>query len=708
MRRFLSMTLSILLLGALAGCTTFSLNLNESDDQYSIADSAGGSEWFEGEILVGYDNRADLDRIAAAIGGQVTDTLDMIGAASISLPAGLSVPEAVMQLNFNQPQGLRFAEPSYIRGYIAPTPEGFSIDDTILASESATPAPAQAMTYNDPLRHQQWALDIMDADGAWQYATGRGVVVGVVDTGIDGSHPDLRGKQVPGMDCLTGNIIAPDEDFSQTNIHGTHVAGIVLASGNNNEGIVGVAPEAQLMSLVIFNDLMVGPGNGSGYVGDLNVARCVMWGSLIGGDGIPNSGDEAKVLNNSWGGRGYGHLLKAAIDEVVAAGTVFANSMGNSSHDEVLYPKAFPGVMGVGAMDPKDEKVGFSTMGHNLSVGAPGIDIISTWPMWHRAPNGQPYAYQHISGTSMAVPQVSGALALLFEKFPDATPYQLQKLLEDTADDTEAPGYDRRTGWGRINLTRALQAASLPADGSAVMVSVHTGNVADTDDNGVIDFNDTRVGVPITDVILSQHGEVIQFAQTNAQGEALFLNLPPGSYDVQVAGGDTILHNFRSANRITQHSSVSVSSGGMAEVNMEFNTQLKITMQWTGDGDVDLVVGEPSAAGIEWVSEKSSSSNWGAFALTTTSNGSNQEIYTLDEDHYPFATYPLALSAENANGPVDVTVTIEQNGAIETYGPYVLQPGEMLYSSEWYDWWENFPDPEKGVNVPGPGAPWVY
>jgi len=708
MRRFFSMALGLMLLGVLAGCGTFSLDLAKSDKQFSIPDSATASDWFEGEILVGYENAAALAEIAAAVGGQVIDSLDSLQAASIALPAGLSVPEAVMQLNLSQPQGLRFAEPSYIRGYIAPTPEGFDINDSIVASEGATPVPAQSGNFRDPLRSKQWALDIMDADSAWQYATGEGVIIGVVDTGMDGGHPDLRGKQVTGMDCLTGNIIAPDEDFSQTNIHATHVAGIAAASGNNNEGIVGVAPNAQIMSMVIFNDLRVGPGNGGGYVGDLNVARCIMWGSLIGGDGIPNSGDEAKVLNNSWGGRGYGHVLKAAIDEVVSNNVVFVNSMGNSSHDEVLYPKGYPGIMGVGATNPLDTKVGFSTMGHNLSVGAPGIDILSTWPRWHRSPDGSPYMYQHISGTSMAAPQVAGAIALLFEKFPEATPYQLQKLLEETSDDIEAPGYDRRTGWGRINLTRALQASSLPADGSAVMVNVNTGNVADTDGNGFVDASDGTIGVPITDVILTQNGEVIQFAQTNALGQALFLNLNPGSYDVQVAGGDTILHNFRAANRITERSSVSVSSGDMADVSMAFNTQLKITMQWTGDGDVDLIVGEPSAIGIEWVSEKSSSSNWGAFALATSSNGSNQEIYTLDEDHYPFAVYPLALSAENANGPVSVTVTVEQNGGVETYGPYVLQPGEMLYSSEWYDWWENFIDPARGLTIPGPGAPWVY
>jgi hypothetical protein len=107
------------------------------------------------------------------------------------------------------------------------------------------------------------------------------------------------------------------------------------------------------------------------------------------------------------------------------------------------------------------------------------------------------------------------------------------------------------------------------------------------------------------------------------------------------------------------------------------------------------------------MSEKTEVPNWGAMSFTTNATG-NSESYTLDSDHYPYALYPIAISAENAGSVVTVNVTVTQNGVIESYGPFVLQPGEVLESSEWYDWWENTPDPDKGFFQPGPGAPWIY
>jgi len=684
-------------LGLLAGCSA-PLAMLDTPMKAPQPSQTMQDDWFKGQILIGYDSQSALDDIVARVGGQVSDTLSLLNVAVVALPAGVGVAQALTTLNLAHPQGMRYVEPNYIRQRIQPQPGGFASDDLVAATESI-PQPSQGVAYSDPLRHRQWALDIMNAQGAWSQASGRGTLIGVVDTGIDGTHPDLVGKQVTGMDCLSGRPIPPDVDGTmQANTHATHVAGIAAAWGNNGEGIVGVAPEAQIMSLIIFNPLLEGPGNGSGYVGDANVARCILYAAVTGPDGVEDSGDEADVLNNSWGGKSYGQTLTDAINKAVESGTAFVVSKGNSGEDEMRDPARLPGVIAVGATMAKDRKTDFSTMGPNISVGAPGEDVLSSVPMWLLQPDGTPYGYQYFNGTSMAAPQVSGAVALLREKFPEATPYQLQKILEQTADDIETPGYDRNTGWGRINLARALAVSNLPPDGASVVVHAVTGNAG---------ADGEAVGVPTVDVILRQGRVDRYFAQTNAQGQARFFNVEPGAYDVLVTGGDVIMYNFRPANRVAARSRVVATSGSQTEVTVTLDTSMTVTATWSGTEDVDLLVGEPGPdEQIVWVGERVSPS-WGAFTVSGGPAG-GMERYTLLAEHFPYALYPLAVSAQNAAEPVEVSVTVEQNGVIESYGPYVLQPGEVLESSEWYDWWENFPDPDRGFGQPGPGAPWVY
>ena len=712
-RTILSAAILIGLLGLLSGCSLLSSWQNPKSSVPSVPSSTGSSAptglgspggWLEGQLLIGYQDAPTLQRIVDELGGRVLDTIPQIRTAVIELPAGSGVPDAVSRLTREHPRGLRYVEPNYLRDLIAPRPTWPDPGEALAQGLS----PQQDRRFNDPLRSRQYALDVMQAERAWERATGKGIIIGIVDTGIDGTHPELRGKQLPGLSCLDSELLLPDEDASQgEQAHATHVAGIAAATGNNSEGIIGVAPDAQIMNLRIFDARLARPGNSSGYVGDANVAKCLIWAVTIGPDGVENSGDEADVLNNSWGGRGYGQTLKEAIDAVVESGVVFVNSMGNSSEDEVLYPKGYPGVLAVGATDPQDRKVDFSTMGRQISVGAPGEDILSSVPLWIARPTGESYKYMYFSGTSMAAPQVTGAIALLKQLFPAATPYQLQKILEQTADDLENPGFDRRTGWGRINLARAVRATRLPQDGAEVVVKILTQNEGPDGE---------PIGAPYVDVILRQNGADRYFAQTNADGEARFLGIEPGDYTVIVGGGDATIYHFRTANRITARGRITAVSGARADLTLTFNTTLKITIRWSEPVDVDLLIGEPqpekSAEGevlSEWADVKTGA-RWGAFGPDATGSGAGpyRESYTLSEEHFPYAPYPIALSAEDAAATASVTVIVEQNGIPESYGPYRLQPGALLPSWEWFDWWENFPDPERGFEEPGPGAPWVY
>jgi len=171
----------------------------------------------------------------------------------------------------------------------------------------------------------------------------------------------------------------------------------------------------------------------------------------------------AKVLNNSWGGKGYSQTLKAAIDYALLNGAVFVAAMGNSYLDEISYPAGYPGVLAVGATTPQDKKADFSTSGGHISVGAPGTRILSSVPLWMtQAGTGSTLYYDYWNGTSMATPFVSALAAMVLERNPTATPYQVRRIIEQTAKDAETPGFDRRTGYGRIDAARAVQTTTLP------------------------------------------------------------------------------------------------------------------------------------------------------------------------------------------------------------------------------------------------------
>lgn len=714
----LSIGLLVLTVGAMTGCgVSVSLPGLLSGNGSAASGGQPSGEWFDGEILVGYADRASLDAIASDLGGQVTDTVDRIRVATVELPSNLNVAEAVRRLNRAQPSGLRYAQPNYVRDYVKPERSAFDPDEALAQGVSSQ---QRSGGFDDPLISSQYAVDVMDARSAWTQATGRGVTIGISDTGFDGTHPEIRGKTVVGMNCGSGEEIAPDSDSTQEAFsHGTHVAGIAAARGDNGAGIVGVAPDAQLMDLKVFDASLVSDSNGSGWVGDANVAECLIWAGLIGPDGVENSGDEADVINASWG-QGlpgfYDNAIKEAVDVLRAGGVVFVNSMGNTSEDEVTYPTGHPGVVGVGATNAQDERADFSTMGYMISVSAPGVNVLSSVPTWIRKPNGETQGYMYFNGTSMAAPQVAGAIALLKQKFPDATAYQLQSILEQTADDLGRPGFDHQFGHGRINLARAVDATQLPSDGARIDVNVTTANPRDTNGDGNLTDADRAPGVPFTDVLLRKDGQLKYLAQTDTQGNAAFVGIEPGVYDVEVAGGDAGLYNYRSANRIRAQTRVQALSGESSSAEVAFNTSLSVSIRWDANTDVDLLVREPrlddaedDEAAAQWVSPKGGA-QWGTFSgdATGAQTGTKRERYALNDAHYPYAPYVLGLSAQHASGPADVTVVVEQNGYAETYGPFTLQPGDVLPSTEWSDWWENNPKPDEGFAEPGPGAPWVY
>jgi thermitase len=270
-----------------------------------------------------------------------------------------------------------------------------------------------------------------EAAGLGGFPTTGGVKIGVVDTGIDQTHPDLTGQTVACAQSLDMPIEVGR--CADDNGHGTHVAGTIAAKANNGVGIAGVAFNADLVVCKALDEF------GSGSIAD--VANCIGWArmqgvkvislSIEGGD----SGTLHDAVANAWNG-GNGALVVAA-----------AGNEGDASLD---YPAAYPEVVSVAATDDRDARADFSNANPDVEVAAPGVDILST------VPGG---GYDTMSGTSMATPHASGVAGVLWQLFPSDSAVAIRFRLDAATDDLGPPGRDSSFGFGRVNLCKAAGGA---------------------------------------------------------------------------------------------------------------------------------------------------------------------------------------------------------------------------------------------------------
>ena len=317
--------------------------------------------------------------------------------------------------------------------------------------------PARAMQIqgvpNDPSFSSLWGMTKIQAPAAWDLAKGNGVVVAVVDTGVDHTHPDLTTNIWSNAGEIPGNGIDDDGNgyvddvrgwnfVSNTNApfdghsHGTHVSGTISAVGNNGIGVIGVAPSAKIMAVKGLGD------DGSGYDSDL--AQGIIYAADNGAD----------VINMSWGGTGDSPVIEDAIEYAHSLGVVLVAAAGNSAIDASQFlPAKYAAVITVSAFNSADVIAPFSNFGTKIDVAAPGVSILSTVPGGY---------YSSYNGTSMASPHVAGLAALLLSQHPAYTNEQVRQAIRRTADDVAAPGVDTQAGYGRINAFKALQTQTPP------------------------------------------------------------------------------------------------------------------------------------------------------------------------------------------------------------------------------------------------------
>ncbi|OHU94212.1 S8 family serine peptidase [Pseudoalteromonas byunsanensis] len=300
----------------------------------------------------------------------------------------------------------------------------------------------------------------IDAPEAWDISVGsRDVIVGVIDTGVDHTHPDLAANMWVNPNEIAGDGIDNDgngyiDDVHGINAitgagdpmddqgHGTHVSGTIGAVGNDGTGVVGVNHEVSIVGCKFLD------ASGSGSTSD--AIKCIDY--LVG---LREAGVDVRVSNNSWGGGGFSQALADALTASEEAGILFVAAAGNSAVDNDAsphYPSSYEheSVLAVASTTHTDDMSSFSQWGlTSVDLGAPGSAILST------VPGG---GYSSYSGTSMATPHVAGAAALTLSVNPTLTTAELKAVLMDSGDDNAALNGKVVSG-KRLNVANALEAA---------------------------------------------------------------------------------------------------------------------------------------------------------------------------------------------------------------------------------------------------------
>jgi subtilisin family serine protease len=420
----------------------------------AIALAAGGGQAFAwegavgpeqttvpGELVVGFDSDATRRQERSAVdaaGATIEERVDSIDGALVTTDPDHA--DDVAHRLARRP-AVRFVEPNFVvRAAQLPNDDGFG---------------------------RQWGLHDVRAPAAWDVTTGGPVTVAVLDTGVAYDHPDLssnmwanQAERQDGVDedgdgfaddVQGADFLGQDADPRDDDGHGTHVAGIIGAVGNNSIGVAGVNWDVRIMALKFLDS------SGDGNTADAAAAI----------DYAVDHG--ARVVNASWSGPQFSNALYSAIQRAGARGVLVVAAAGNDgvdSDDKPQYPAAFdlPNVISVAASDQHDRLLDFSSYGkRSVDLAAPGEDIESTVPFGFDSSG-----YAGLSGTSMAAPFVSGAAALYLSHSPGATAAEVRDAILGSVDRFPSLAGKTASG-GRLDV-----AAMLRVSGSSPRVQSDT------------------------------------------------------------------------------------------------------------------------------------------------------------------------------------------------------------------------------------------
>ncbi|MGA9165408.1 MAG: S8 family serine peptidase [Thiobacillus sp.] len=297
-----------------------------------------------------------------------------------------------------------------------------------------------ATTVTDPSFGSSWDLPKIQAPTAWDTANGSGIVIAILDTGVDSTHPDLAANMVPGWNFYDNN-----SNTSDVYGHGTMVAGTAAAAANNGTGSAGVAWGAKIMPV------RISAPDGTAYWS--TIAQAINWAADNG----------AKVANISFSGLSGSSTIQSAAQYMRSKGGVVIVAAGNSGGLESI--AANDSLLTVSATDSSDVRASFSSYGDYVDLAAPGVSIYTT------AKGG---GYASASGTSFSSPVVAGTAALMLAANNKLTPTDVDSLLKNTAQDLGTAGIDPYYGSGRVNASAAVTSAKnvVASDTLAPIVSI--------------------------------------------------------------------------------------------------------------------------------------------------------------------------------------------------------------------------------------------
>jgi subtilisin family serine protease len=340
---------------------------------------------------------AELDKIIKAHGGRRLHEIKQINVHIIELPPQANAPAVAAALSKNR--HLKFAE---LDGALKP-----------------------ALYPNDTYYANEWHLPKIGTPTAWDYAQGAGVTIAILDTGVDTSHPDLQSQIVPGWNFYDNN-----DNVADVLGHGTSVAGIAAAAGNNGAGVAAVSFRSKIMPMRVTDT----SGNG--------------FSSLMAQAIIAAADNGARVANISFLGVSLSSTVDSAAQYMRSKGGVVVVSGGNTGALRTDPPRASLTV--VAATDSSDVRASFSSWGDYIDIAAPGLGIMTTM---------RGGGYGSLSGTSAASPVVAGVYALMMSVKPTLQPASLDNILFSSALDLGTNGMDQYFGYGRVRADAAVASA---------------------------------------------------------------------------------------------------------------------------------------------------------------------------------------------------------------------------------------------------------
>ncbi len=367
-----------------------------------LATAQAGERYTTGHILVKPSDVVTATQFAAVLAKHGARDQSRIHATNVHLVAVSPGMEQAMVQQFALEPGVDFAE----------------LDRQVDINTT---------TANDPYFSSAWHLQTIGASTAWDAAKGDGVTVAVLDTGVDGTHPDLQGKLVPGW-----NVVDNTSNTADIYGHGTEVAGVIGAASNNGIGVTSVAWNTMIMPVRVTDDSTTG----SAYIS--SIANGVTWAADHG----------ANIANASYATLYSSPTMQSAGNYMLSKGGLLVVAAGNSG--TLDSSPSTTSMIPVSATDSNDALTSWSSYGPYVDVAAPGAGI------WTTTRGG---GYAAVSGTSFSSPMTAAVLALEKSANPGLSNTQLQSILENTAVDLGTPGYDQYYGYGRINAAAAVAAA---------------------------------------------------------------------------------------------------------------------------------------------------------------------------------------------------------------------------------------------------------